>query len=378
MSITICLAARTLYYPSGGGHLWAYLNWALGFKNNGFSVLWLEGYSSNTSITETKRYVKLLKENLKPFNLHDSIVLYNIENDLQPSIEISGCVSLNTAIEQSDLLLNQNYALPKSIVSRFKKTVLLDIDPGLTQLWITKNHLSVAPHHFYFTIGETVGQHETKIPNAGIHWHYVPPCVSLENWNVVKSSLDAPLTTISHWSMNEWEDDYGSLYSNDKRTGFLPFLNLPEYSSVPLELAILLGDDEEYEREKLEKSGWRVKDSHSVAPTPQDYQYYIQNSKGEFSCVKPSCVRLQNAWISDRTLCYLASGKPAVVQHTGPSRFLPDCAGLLRFKNFNDAIRCLEEVVANYDKHCAYARALAEEYFDAKKVTKSLLERVFN
>jgi len=135
---------------------------------------------------------------------------------------------------------------------------------------------------------------------------------------------------------------------------------------------------EEYSKEwtRLEERGWRLQDSTSVASTPWDYQRYIQGSLGEFSCVKPSCVRFQNAWISDRTLCYLASGKPAVMQHTGPSRMLPDAAGLFRFEDLRQAAHCLETVAADYDRQCRLARQLAEEFFDSKKVVKSVLERV--
>src|SRR5262249_11504230 len=136
-----------------------------------------------------------------------------------------------------------------------------------------------------------------------------------------------------------------------------------------------LDADEEEERRTLEGHGWRVCHSFAVASTPWDYQKYIQNSRGEFSCVKPSCVRLQNAWVSDRTLCYLASGKPAVVQHTGPSCILPDAAGLFRFRDLQEAARCLETAAADYDNQCRLARALAEEYFDARKVVRRVLER---
>ena len=118
-----------------------------------------------------------------------------------------------------------------------------------------------------------------------------------------------------------------------------------------------------------------MRDAEVVAFTPWDYQRYIQESRGEFSCAKPSCVRLQNAWVSDRTLCYLASGKPAVVQHTGPSRFLPDAAGLCRFRTLEEAVHCLETVAADYERHCRLARALAEELFDARKVVARVLER---
>ena len=83
---------------------------------------------------------------------------------------------------------------------------------------------------------------------------------------------------------------------------------------------------------------------------------------------------MRNAWISDRTLCYLASGKPAVVQHTGPSRFLPDAAGLFRFHTPEEAAHCLESAAADYERHCRFARTLAEEHFDARRVVHRVLE----
>jgi len=90
--------------------------------------------------------------------------------------------------------------------------------------------------------------------------------------------------------------------------------------------------------------------------------------------VKPSCVKLGNAWISDRTICYLASGKPAVVQHTGRSEFLPDASGLFRFRTMEEAVNSLETVAADYDHQCKLARALADEYFDGRKILKPMLE----
>src|SRR5258708_40286865 len=100
----------------------------------------------------------------------------------------------------------------------------------------------------------------------------------------------------------------------------------------------------------------------------------MRQSLGEFRCVKPSSVRFQNAWISDRTLCYLAGGKPAIVEHTGPSRFLPDHADLLRFTDFKTALKCLEAVSTEYRKHSRLALLLVQEYFDVTNVIKQLLE----
>jgi hypothetical protein len=167
-------------------------------------------------------------------------------------------------------------------------------------------------------------------------------------------------------------DFRGEYYANRKRDGFFPFLDLPRRATVPLELAIAgAGPDEAILRDR----GWRVCEALTVAGTPWDYQRYIQASRGEFSCAKPSCVRLQNAWLSDRTLCYLASGKPAIVQHTGRSLFLPDAAGLFRFRDLEEALRHLETATADYERHSKLARALAEEYCDAQKIAAGVLER---
>ena len=167
-------------------------------------------------------------------------------------------------------------------------------------------------------------------------------------------------------------DFRGENYANRKRDGFFPFLDRPRRAPVPLELAIAgAGPDLAMLRDR----GWNVSDALVIAATPWDYQSYIQASRGEFGCAKPSCVRLQNAWLSDRTLCYLASGKPAVVQHTGPSQFLPDAAGLFRFRDLEEALRHLKTATADYECHSKLARALAEEHFDARKVAAGVLER---
>jgi hypothetical protein len=89
-------------------------------------------------------------------------------------------------------------------------------------------------------------------------------------------------------------------------------------------------------------------------------------------------MRLQNGWVSDRTVCYLASGKPVVVQHTGPSRFLPEAEGVFRFQCMDDAVSALAAIQADYEHHSRIARALAEEYFDGRRVVGQILERALD
>jgi hypothetical protein len=235
--------------------------------------------------------------------------------------------------------------------------------------------MSISRYDRYFTIGETVGQPDACFPDCGLEWHYTPPPVSLGEWpQVPPVNGDAAFTTVSDW-WGEWMDFDGALYPNGKRDSFLAYLNLPGYASAPIEIAVILSDWDVDDRRLLEERGWRVADPWHVTSTPGDYRSYIQSSRGELSCVKPSCIHLRNAWISDRTICYLASGRPAIIQYTGPSTFLPDSSGLFRFRDIHEAARALETVMADYEREARAARELAEEYFDAEKVARSVLER---
>ncbi len=380
MTLSVCLCASTLSYPEGGGHLWVYLNWALGLRALDVGVIWLEQIDSNASLPETEVHLAALKDRLSRYGLAESVALCSSSGETPASAELAGCLSIEQAA-QADLLLNLGYDIPSELVARFRRSALLDVDPGLTQVWVDAGNLSLPKHDVYFTIGETVGKPGAWFPDLGLKWEYTPPCVALDWWPPRQAASDASFTTVSQWWATEedgqWEEDHGEIYSNEKRSGFLPFLELPLQTRKPLELALCLEKDDE-EWEALRERGWRVRDAQEVAATPWDYQRYIQNSLGEFSCAKPSCLRFQNAWISDRTLCYLASAKPCVVQHTGPSSFLPNCSGLFRFRTMEEAVCFLDEALSDYEEHCKNARALAEQYFDAKKVVRGVLERALD
>ena len=373
MSVTVWLAARTIDYPDAGGVFWVYLNWALGLKAHRCKVIWLELVHPHESLQKIASKMNVLRHRLEPYGLADSVAVCSF-NDTPLSADITRhSINMETSSE-ADLLINMAYGVPSSLVKNFRRAAFIDIDPGLTQIWISRKQIHIAHHDIYFTIGETVGTPGAKFPDCGLRWQYSPPCVSLDHWQRYPASAGASFTTVSNWYMDDWVEEDGGGYANDKRSGFLPYIDIPKQTTQPLELALRLAGLEQ-ERKELQELGWRVREAHEIAATPDDYQRYIQESLGEFSCVKPSCIHLENAWISDRTLCYLASGKPAVIQHTGPSRFLPDSAGLFRFRNVREAVLSLEKTAADYDQQCHIARTLAEDYFDAKKVVKHVLEK---
>ena len=371
MSVKVCLGGNTLDYPRGGGHQWVYLNWALGLRAIGCQVTWLEMIDPRMPVEKAASLIGTLSARLNHYGLGACLsVCSETDENISPDVTAS-CVDFELATE-ADLFLNLCNVIPLDVVKRFSRSALVDIDPGLLQLWVSTGKVDLAQHDIYFTIGETVGESGAPFPDLGLKWHYTPPCVSLDWWSSHESAEDAPFTTVAHWFAGGWTGEDWQL--DDKRAGFQPFLELPGQTPWPLELALDIESDSD-EARGLRERGWRIRDAYSVASTPWDYQRYIQESRGEFSCVKPACVRLQNAWVSDRTLCYLASGKPVVVEHTGASKFLPDSAGLFRFRNLQEAAACLDAVGADYERQCRLARSLAEEYFDARKVVGNVLEQ---
>src|SRR5207248_1201176 len=276
--------------------------------------------------------------------------------------------------ERADLLLNFHYAISPGLLARFRRSALIDIDPGLLQFWISRRQLSVPRHDFYFTIGEMVGRREAQLPDCGLPWIHFRPPVCLQRWPLVFDSNSDAFTTISNWDSSDWVVDAHLAYDNSKRISFLECADLPRLTRQPLELALFMRSERDVaEWKDLERRGWRVRHSREVAATPEAYQAYIRGSRGEFSCAKRSYVEFQNAWISDRTLCYLASGKPVVVQNTGPSSFLPDGEGMFRFSTAAEAADALAAINANYERHCRAAREIAEAHFDARRSLETIL-----
>jgi hypothetical protein len=219
-----------------------------------------------------------------------------------------------------------------------------------------------------------VGRPGARSPDCGLEWLHIRPPVCLESWSYAFDPHADAFTTVSNWDSDDWIVDGEEVYENTKRVAFLEFAGLPRLTPQPLELALFLRTEKDAEEQgDLERLGWRIRRSSQVAGTPEDYQRYIQRSRGEFSCAKRSCMKFQNAWISDRTLCYLASGKPVVVQDTGPSSFLPQDAGLFRFTTAAEAVDAFAAINRDYEKHCREARRIAETFFDADQVARQIL-----
>jgi hypothetical protein len=370
---------RMLEFLDAGGHFWAYMQYALGLRQLGCDVYlydtsWRKSGSPNALRVEANlRRLDDLHDRVAALGLRDRLIVavepgrHAPDGERQEHVR-TGHRDVADVFATADLLINFNPWLSRDVVSKFRRAALIDIDPGLLQMWIAQGKISPPRHDAYFTIGEAVDA------GGAIDWIGIRPAVCLEAWPYTYRP-DAPaFTTVSSWWGGGHVGTEQSYYDNSKRASYLSFVELPAHTDQPLELALYLSEADEADRERLEAGGWRVRHSRDVAGSPDGYRRYIQDSRGEYSCAKPSYARLQNAWVSDRTLCYLASGKPVVVQYTGPSAYLPDGDGMFRFRTVADAARAFAAINADYERHCRLARRLAGEHFDAKSVTTRILE----
>ena len=365
-------------FPEGGGHFWVYMQYAQGLRQLGCEVYWMENFRSSGELEQDALALAAFQAKMDRFGFAGKLILY-LTSGKSPQEGPSEYIGMTQAeaeaiFERADLLLNFHYAIAPALLARFRRTAMVDIDPGLLQFWISRRQLSVARHDYYFTTGETVGTPTARFPDCGLDWIHVPPAVCLERWPYTFDARAKAFTTVSSWDGGDWIVDGKEVYENTKRMSFLQFADLPRQTEQTIELALFLRTEQDAaDRRLMESHGWRIRASRELTKTPELYQSYIQASRGEFSCAKPSCLKFQNAWVSDRTLCYLASGKPVVVQHTGPSSFLPDHKGMFRFSTMKEAADALAAVNADYEGNCRAARQIAELYFDAKKVLGKIL-----
>ena len=250
----------------------------------------------------------------------------------------------------------------------------MDSDPAFTQLAIAKG----VPWYveFFqrfdrlFTFGANIGTQASDIPVGAFTWHKTWQPITLDDWRAApapggpSTSLGpGRFSTVMTWQIESFTDVGGN-----KDIEFVKFIDLPSQTRQPFELAI------NGPQKLLREHGWETVDAMKVSRTPWEYREFIHRSKAEFGVAKHTYVANHTGWFSDRTECYLASGRPALVQDTGWTAHLPSGEGLLAFSNPDEAVAGIERINADYDRHARSAAEIAREHFDASRLLPRLLE----
>jgi hypothetical protein len=250
--------------------------------------------------------------------------------------------------------------------ARIPRKVFVDSDPAFTQLAIAKaepwyveffrrfDHL--------FTFGANIGTPACPIPVGTFIWHKTWQPITLEGWRSDQVPRDR-FTTVMTWQIESFMDVGGN-----KDQEFVKFIELPSRTPQRFELAI------NGPQQLLRQNGWDAVDAMAVSRTPWGYRDFIHGSKAEFGVAKHTYVVHRSGWFSDRSECYLASGRPVLAQDTGWTAHLPSGEGLLAFSNIEEALDGIDRINADYDLHARRAREIAREHFDANRVLPKLLE----
>jgi hypothetical protein len=225
-------------------------------------------------------------------------------------------------------------------------------------------------HDKFLSFGENIGQPHCLIPTALFAWQPTRQPIVLDCWDNAHSPVRDVYTTVMSWQPNGGSVTVNGVVYGGKHAEFGKFINLPQRTSQVLELAIGGGLPP---IELLCQHGWHVIEGYAVSSDPWKYREYICTSKAEFSVAKQVYVATRSGWFSCRSACYLAAGKPVVVQDTGFSEHIPTGEGILAFSTVEEAQAAIERVNRDYQHHAAAASRLAREFFDAQRVLQAFL-----
>jgi len=369
--------------PGAGGHTWVFLQYLLGLQRLGHEVALVDRLEPDMCLDETGRpceperspNIRYLAEVMERFGLGDRWAV--LVDGGTRSLGMSRA-ALDRAADGADLILNVNgFVDDPATMARVGLRAYLDIDPGFGQMWRALGlHDMFAGHDAYVTIGERIGAADCTIPTCGLDWITTPQPVVLTEWEPQPPEDSGAFTSVASWRGPFAPIEYMGVTYGLRVHEFRRFAELPRRSSEAFEVALDIHEAETADLELLGVNGWRLADPAVAAADPWAYREYVRASKAELMVAKGMYVKSCSGWVSDRSICYLASGRPVVAQETGFSALYPAGTGLLAFDDLDGATAAVEEVASDYERHSRAARTIAEEHFDSDIVLRRLLEEL--
>jgi hypothetical protein len=363
------------------GIAWQAMHYVLGLERLGYEAWYIEDGGANpydpranSVVMECEYNVGYVKSMMEAHGLGDRWAYWDAINDVYHGLSRERVRALYS---EADALINlcgatrlrdEHMACPVRI--------MVDTDPVYEQIKYAKadgparEYLDAHTH--FFTYGENVGKPGWIVPLCDIPWQPTRPPVVTELWPADPREPDC-WSTIATWENKGKNIEFGGeTYVWSKHVNFLRFLDAPRRAGGCFRMA-MLPPTEAVERE-VTQAGWRLTDPRTVSADMDGYAEFIRSSRGEFTVAKDIYVRPDSGWFSDRSVCYLASGRPVVTMKTGFSRFYPADRGLLEYATVDEAVAAIEAVAADYRLHSRAAREVAVEYFDSAVVLRRLAE----
>jgi hypothetical protein len=363
-----------------GGLVWHHFQYALGLKLMGHEVLFLEDSDNYPSCYNPRTFdystdpsfgLKFIDTVFSNYGLNQQWAYFDQHTNQWFGKSRQQVLEF---IDGADVLLNISGVNPlREEVQNIPKKVFIDTDPVFTQIRLLKDPISNAlakEHNVFFSFGENIGNKDCQIPDDQFPWIPTRQPIIPELWENGKTSQKGNWTTVMQWDSYKKAEWDGKIFGM-KSTSFQPYFELPKMINERFELAI---GSESAPRDELKAMGWIINNPAVVSKTPESYQKYISESKGEWSVAKDGYVSSNSGWFSERSAAYLMSGKPVIVQDTGFSKYIETGQGLFAFKEAEGMESIFNEVNRDYGFHSLRAREIALEYFHYEKVLKNLLK----
>ena len=368
----VVVAGIIARYPFGGV-TWCSLMYLLGLRDLGHDVIYIEDTGEcvydpeQNAISEDPGYgTRYIHAALDPYGFGSRWSFVNFDGQHHGMTK----EAVRSFCADADLFINLSGGswFWRDEYARIPRKVFIDTDPVFTQLAIAKGEPWYV--EFFrgfdrlFTFGANIGTPACDVPTGDFTWEKTWQPVTTALWaNGAAPALDR-FTTVMTWKTQSFTDVDGN-----KDREFVKFIALPVRLPGRFRLAVN-GPDA-----LLREHGWDPVDAMAASRTAEAYRQFILDSKAEFGVAKHAYVSRRSGWFSDRTECYLAAGRPAVVQDTGWSAHLPHDAGLLPFSTPDEAADAVVRVERDYALHARRAGEIARQCFDASVVLPALLNR---
>lgn len=371
------IVAGTIGRSGLGGQAWAVLQYLLGFRALGHDVIYLEdcgesswvyNWDTNEWTTELDYPAAYVRACLEPFGFAGKWIYRTNEGSLGMPLNsfIERCASADLLILRAVPLWvwREEYNAPT-------RRAFLDVDPGFTQVSIAQGDQGIADGvarcERRFTVGQRIGASDCPVPTEAGPWIPTLPPVFLVEWPQSSTAADA-FTSVIRWQGFREATHQGAGYGQRDKE-FPKFFDLPRLTGQKFRVA-MMGT----KPETLTTHGWEVAPGEIISRTPQSYRDFIRSSRGEFGVPKHGYVATRGGWVSDRSVCYLAAGRPVLMEETGISKCVPCGEGLVTFCDLEGAVAAIADVNRDYFRHSAAALRLATEVFSTEKVLPRFLD----
>lgn len=260
---------------------------------------------------------------------------------------------------------------------QIERRLYIETDPFGSQVKLAQGdaHLRavVDAHDTWFSFGENVGQPECFAPVDRV-WLPTRQPIAMELWTMQPEAAGGRYRTISTWHNDGKDVSYGGeVYHWTKDREFRKITAIA--SQRPAQRFELASDADAGSRAELRALGFEATDALTISSDHESYRAFIEGSRAELTVARDQYVRPNTGWFSDRSACYLATGRPVIAQHTGFDKHIATGRGLFAFRSLDDIAAAIDAIESDYATHSHAARELARQHFAADKVLASLLAR---